>query len=230
MTTNIPHHVAIIPDGNRRWARGKGLPTIAGHQAGFEALVRIGQRARDMGIKVLTVWAFSTENWDRSQEEKSYLMKIFETMIDDNLKTALKDEIRIIHLGRKDRISSQLRDKIINAEDKTKGFTKYYLCIALDYGGRNEIVRALNNMRSTIGNSQITEDNLDQYLDTHELPYPNPDLIIRTGGEMRLSGFMPWQSQYSELIFVKKYLPDFTVNDFNNCIKEYNSRQRRYGK
>jgi len=228
---NIPSHVAIIPDGNRRWAKRKGLPTLAGHKKGFQRAIDIGKKARQMGIKILTLWAFSTENWQRSKEEVSYLMEIYKRLIDKYLKEALKEQIRIIHLGRKDRIDKILRGKIANAEEKTKKFNKYYLAVALDYGGKDEILRAAEKIRnSKFEIRKLTEQNLDQLLDTKDLPFPNPDLIIRPGGEQRLSGFLLWQSAYSELLFVKKYLPDFTVDDFEQCIKEYMHRQRRFGK
>ena len=227
----LPKHVAIIPDGNRRWAKEKGLPTLEGHKKGYQQAIEIGRRARRMGIKVLTLWAFSTENWERAKDEVGYLMNIFDFIIDQYLKEALKEKIRIIHLGRKDRINESLRNKIVNAEEKTKNFNKYYLAIALDYGGRDEILRAteqISNFKLKIKN--LSEEKFDCYLDTRDLPYPNPDLIIRPGGENRLSGFMLWQSQYSELVFIKKYFPDFTPDDFETCVKEYLDRQRRFGR
>ncbi|MFA6080809.1 MAG: polyprenyl diphosphate synthase [Patescibacteria group bacterium] len=222
---NIPNHVAIIPDGNRRWAKEKGKNTYDGHKKGFEQLIKIAKKARNLGIKVFTVWAFSTENWKRSKEEVNYLMKLYEIMLDRYLSEALKDKVRIIHLGRKDRINNNLRNKIIDVEGKTKKFDKSYLCIALDYGGRDEIVRGIRSSKSA-----IEELNFNQYLDTKDLPFPDPDLIIRTGGEQRISGFMLWQSQYSELVFEKKYLPDYSDKDFENTITEYSKRQRRFGK
>jgi len=224
MIKNIPNHIAIIPDGNRRWAKEKGLPTFEGHKKGFEALINIGKKTRELGIKILTVWAFSTENWKRSKEEISYLMNLYEIMLDKYLTEALREKIRIIHLGRKDRINKTLKNKIINIEEKTKNFTQYYLCIGLDYGGRDEIVRAIKK------SSNLSEDNFNQFLDTKDLPYPNPDLIIRTGGEKRLSGFLLWQCQYSELVFIDKYLPDFNNDDFEKIINDFSKRQRRFGK
>ena len=220
MNTNILNHVAIIPDGNRRWAKEKGKNTYEGHKKGFEQLIKITKKARSLGIKVFTVWAFSTENWKRTKEEVDYLMKLYEVMLDRYLKDALKDKVRIIHLGRKDRINYTLQNKIANIEEKTKKFDKNYLCIALDYGGRDEIDRAVSKGKN----------DFIQHLDTKDLPFPDPDLIIRTGGEQRLSGFMLWQSQYSELVFEKKYLPDYSEEDFGNTIKEFSERQRRFGK
>ncbi len=228
---NIPHHVAIIPDGNRRWAKERGLPTFEGHKRGYRVAIDIGKKARQMGIKVVTFWAFSTENWDRTSREVGYLMKIYEGLVDQYLKEALKEEIRIIHLGRKDRITKILRQKLDNAEKRTAHFSKYYLGVALDYGGRDDVVRAIrkiSNFQFPI--SKVDEDNLGQFLDTKDLPYPDPDLIIRPGGEQRISGLMIWQAAYAEYIFLNKYFPDFTPQDFENCITEYSARQRRFGK
>jgi len=219
----IPVHVALICDGNRRWAREKNLPTLKGHQKGFEQTIKIAKKARKMGVKIFTLWAFSTENWDRTKEEINYLMNLYEKMIDKYIKEALKEKIRLIHLGRKDRLRSSLLKKICEAEEKTKNFTKHYLCIGLDYGGRDEILRAINKVPE---NFKLIE----KQLDTKDLPQSDVDLIIRTGGEQRLSGFMLWQGAYAEYIFVKKYLPDFTENDFEKCIEEYSKRQRRFGK
>lgn len=234
----LPKHVVIIPDGNRRWAKEKGLPIFEGHRRGAELTTKLVRKARDLGIKVLSFWAFSTENWKRNQEEIGYLMKLFETLIEKNLKEALKEKTRIIHLGRKDRITDSLRKKIITAEEKTKDFSKYYLVIALDYGGRDEVLRAIKKItnhpsaRLRTGKSRIkniNENNFNQFLDTKDLPYPNPDLIIRTSGEQRTSGFMIWQAAYAEYIFVDKYFPDFPPRLFEECIKQFSQRQRRFG-
>ncbi len=224
----IPNHVAIIPDGNRRWARKHNLPVFIGHQKGFQSLKKIIKKSFQIGIKVVTIWGFSTENWKRDKEEIENLMKLFKKIIDFYLKEALKNQIRLIHLGRKDRLDKILIKKIIDAEEKTKKFNKNYLCIGLDYGGQDEILRAINQIIKTKINF-INEEVFNQYLDTKDLPYPYPDLIIRTSGEQRLSGFLLWQAVYSELIFVKKYLPEFTIKDFQNCIKEYSHRKRRFG-
>lgn len=250
--SNVPNHVAIIPDGNRRWAKERGLPTFEGHKKGFEQVQKLGKKAREMGIRILTIWAFSTENWQRSKEEVKYLMKLYELMIDSNLKEALREKIRIVHLGRKDRLSKNLKEKLIQAEEKTQKFDKYYLVIALDYGGRDEVLRALNkiqtsqfptnepdhrsvhgpipNESSGIRVSKLNQENINQFLDTKDLPYPNVDLVIRTSGEYRTSGFMIWQTTYSEYIFSHKYFPDFSVDDFEECIGEYQKRQRRFGR
>lgn len=222
-------HVAIIPDGNRRWAKQKGLPTIEGHRRGFEMIQKLAKYLRSIEVRILTVWAFSTENWTREKAEVDYLMGIYERWLDIDLKTALKEEIRIIHLGRKDRLKESLRKKLDEAEEKTKHFTKFYLGVALDYGGRDELLRATQKVL----NSQFdvhSEDDLKQFLDTKDFPHPDPDLIIRTSGEQRTSGFMSWQSAYSEYMFPPIHLPDFTVEELKKCIEEYQQRQRRFGK
>ena len=228
MKVNIPNHVAIIPDGNRRWAKQRHLTSFQGHQKGFDTLLEIGKKAREMGIKVLTIWAFSTENWQRSKGEVAYLMDLYEKMLDKFEKDALKEQIRIIHLGRKDRINKRLKNKIVKIEETTKKFNKSYLNIALDYGGRDEMIRAINKVKTQ--DNVFTQEQLSNNLDTQFLPYPDLDLIIRTGYEHRLSGFMLWQSQYSEIMFVDKYLPDFSALDFEKIINDFVNIKRRFGK
>ncbi len=216
-------HLAIIPDGNRRWAKAKSLPTLVGHQRGFDRANELVREAHNLGIKIVTIWAFSTENWKRAQEEVSYLMELYLKMIDRHLQEALEKSTRIIHLGRKDRINERLKNKIQEAESKTQDFSQNYLVIALDYGGRDEILRAIKK------NHNLTEENFFQSLDTKDLPYPEPDLIIRTSGELRMSGFMLWQSAYSEYYFSQKHFPDFSKEDLHQAISEYNQRKRRFG-
>lgn len=213
----IPNHIAIIPDGNRRWAKEKGLPTFEGHKKGLENIITLGKVLRKLNVKIFTVWGFSTENWKRTKEEVKYLMNLFKNIIDKYLKESLKNKTRLIHLGRKDRFNKILKNKIIEAEEKTKKFDKHYFCIALDYGGQDEIIRAIKKIKNT---KQITKEIFNNFLDTKDLPYPNPDLIIRTGKEKRLSGFMLWQSEYSELYFSKKYFPDFNENDLLKALND----------
>lgn len=231
MNDKIPVHVAIIPDGNRRWAKERGLPTLEGHRRGFDIAIKLSNKARELGVKILSLWAFSTENWDRTTQEVGYLMKLYEQMIDRQLKEAMKNHTRLIHIGRKDRISVSLKEKIVNAEGETSKFDNNYLIIALDYGGRDEIIRAINTIKDSKSNiGKIDEKNFNQFLDTRNLPQPDPDLIIRTSGENRWSGFMMWQSAYSEYMFIDKYFPDFTPQDLENCIIQFNQRNRRFGK
>ncbi len=226
----IPRHVAIIADGNRRWATEKGLPSFEGHRRGAENVKVLSRAAKKMGITVLTFWVFSTENWKRTVEEVGHLMKLFEVMIEGQIEEAIREKTRIIHLGRKDRIPHSLKNKIIEAEEKTKQFSEFYLAIALDYGGRDEIVRAVEQITKAQENITITEAMFDKALDTKDLPHPGPDLIIRTSGEYRMSGFMLWQSQYSEFMFCEKMFPDFNSDDLASSLREYKQRKRRFGK
>lgn len=230
-TLTVPKHVAIIPDGNRRWAKERHLPTLLGHKKGADRVIELSRKGRALGVKVMTFWGFSTENWSRSDKEVGYLMNLFDNLIDRYLDEALEEEVRIIHLGRKDRLHNKLREKINNAEERTKEFSKHYLAIALDYGGRDEVLRAVNKyLNDPAKESQLTAESFEKYLDTSSLPYPNPDLVIRTSGEHRTSGLMIWQAAYAEYIFLKEYFPDFTPALLENCIQEYGIRQRRYGK
>lgn len=228
---HLPNHIAIIPDGNRRWAKEKGLPSLEGHRSGVDAGLKIAQKIRDLEISTTTIWAFSTENWNRSEVEVTYLMRLYKRFIDENLKQALKDKVKIIHLGRKDRIPTALLEKIQNAEEKTKDFDRFYLNIALDYGGRNEIIRAMQKMSKEKADvNNIDETSFEHYLDTTNQPYPFPDLVIRAGGEIRTSGFMIWQAAYAEWIFLEKYFPDITEKDVEDAVIEYSKRQRRFGR
>ncbi len=228
---HIPNHIAVIPDGNRRWAKEHHLPSLEGHRRGFDVAIKIGRKIRAMGIHTLTMWAFSTENWNRSQEEISYLMKMYETFIEKNLKEAMREKIRIIHLGRRDRISKKLLERIQDSEGKTKNFKNYILNIAIDYGGRDEIIRGIHRMsEENINLNNLTIEQFNNFLDTANQPYPNPDLIIRTSGEQRTSGLMIWQAAYAEYIFLQKHFPDVNDRDIENAVSEYSRRQRRFGK
>ncbi len=225
------NHLAIIPDGNRRWAKGQGLPTFEGHRQGFETARKLVKYARTVGIHTLTLWAFSTENWERTKEEVGYLMRLYAEMTDKFLDEALKDEVRVVHLGRKDRIPGYLLEKVEKAEEQTKDFTQNILNVALDYGGRDEILRAIkkiNDERLTM--NELTEQKFENFLDTAGQPYPNPDLIIRTSGEQRISGFLTWQTAYSELLFINKHFPNMETSDIDHAIEEFTRRQRRFGK
>lgn len=224
------NHLAIIPDGNRRWAKARNLPTLEGHRRGFESARKVVKYSREVGIHTTTLWAFSTENWSRTNEEVSYLMKLYADMVDNFLNEALKDEVRIVHLGRKDRIPKFLLDKIKKSEEETKNFKKNILNIALDYGGRDDVIRAIKKANEQNKIEELTEENFGDFLDTTGQPYPSPDLIIRTSGEMRTSGFMIWQAAYAELLFVDKHFPDFDTSDIDFAIEEFANRQRRFGK
>lgn len=222
------NHIAIVPDGNRRWAKEKGLPSLEGHRKGFDIALDLAKQIRQMGVSTLTLWAFSTENWKRTVDEVSYLMGLYEILIDRCLKDAITDGVRVIHLGRKDRLPNGLLKKLIDAEEKTKNFDKYFLNIALDYGGRDEVERMIKKLQDS--KTPITKEEIEKKLDTGDQPFPEPEIIIRTSGEMRTSGFMIWQSIYSEWFFVDKYFPDLNIEDIEKIVDEYNSRQRRFGK
>jgi len=228
---DIPIHVAVIADGNRRWAKEHNLPTFEGHRRGFENIKGLSKQAKKLGIKIITFWVFSTENWKRAKEEVGYLMNLAELMIDVQIKEAIREETRIIHIGRKDRLAERLKRKIEQAEHKTKQFTKYYFVIALDYGGQDEIMRAVQKIVDEKRNDTLmTIEEINAHLDTAILPQPEPDLIIRTSGEARLSGFMTWQSAYSEYYFSPLLFPDFGPEDLEKAIVEYGERKRRFGK
>ncbi|MDC0449234.1 polyprenyl diphosphate synthase [bacterium] len=242
---NIPSHVAIIPDGNRRWAKDKGLPTLVGHKRGFDTANKDIDYAREIGIHTMTLWAFSTENWNRSKEEVDYLMNLYENNIEKNLEKAKKHKSRIVHLGRKDRIPESLRKLIEKAESETKDFDKHVLNIALDYGGHDEIVRAATKIAEDVQKGIITPQDISKevgkyknkypyylfknYLDTGDQTNPYPDLIIRTSGEQRFSGFLSWQLAYSEIYFAQVHMPDFGPKEFQKALDSFSNRERRFG-
>lgn len=226
----VPNHIAIVLDGNRRWARSKGLPTLEGHRRGFDASMKIAKATRSWGIHTFTVWGFSTENWDRSPEEISYLMKLYSRMLNVVKKEAKKDNIRFIHLGRKDRLSKNLVKYIINLEEETKNNKKHVFNVAIDYGGKNEIVRTTQKIiEAGIKPENLNEDLFSSYLDTGNQPYPYVDLFIRTSGEQRTSGLLPWQIAYAEFYFEPEHLPDFTPEKLKLAILDYSRRRRRFG-
>lgn len=241
-----PNHVAIIPDGNRRWAKARGLDTLAGHRKGLDRVVELVRASRDMGIHTMTLWAFSTENWHRSKGEVTYLMDLFTGMIDENLKEAHERQSKIIHLGRKDRIPKKLLEKIIKAERETADYSRHVLNVALDYGGHDEVLRAIKRLMEDASAADIRKNGFlyqslgtyhhkypiykfSQYLDTGNQPYPYPDLVIRTSGEQRTSGLMAWQLAYSEFYFEPKDFPDFTPVRLRKAVLDYAHRQRRFG-
>src|SRR3972149_11742456 len=228
--TKVPNHVAIIPDGNRRWARARGLNTLKGHKAGFERAVDIAKAARDIGIHTMTLWGFSTENWDRTEEEINYLMKLYHKLLDDYLKEAHKDKVRIHHLGRKDRLPTSLIKKIENAESETKNYSKYIANIGLDYGGQDDILRSVQTIiKAGIPAEKVDADLFTKYTDLHDQPYPYVDLMIRTSGEQRTSGFLLWQSAYTEYYWENDHFPDFTPEKLKDAVLDYNRRRRRFG-
>lgn len=231
MKNHSVQHIAIIPDGNRRWAKQKGVSSFIGHKKGAELAIKLARKIRKMGVSTLTFWAFSTENWNRSQDEIKYLIMLGEGFFDKISDEAIKERIRVTHIGRKDRLPKSLLDKIALIEEKTKGFTEYYLNIALDYGGRDEIVRAVQRLEKDRANVvALDEESFKQYLDTGDQPHPYPDIVIRTSGEFRTSGFLPWQTAYAEFFFVDKYFPDLSEADIDSVVANFSNRERRFGK
>jgi undecaprenyl diphosphate synthase len=228
--TKVPDHVAIIPDGNRRWARARNLHTFKGHKRGFERAIEVARAARNAGIHTMTLWGFSTENWDRSPEEIEYLMKLYETLIDDYLKDAHKEKVKIIHLGRKGRLPKSLVNKIKDAEKETKNYQKYVANIALDYGGHDDILRAVRAIiKDKVNEGEVDKKLLEKYIDTKNQPYPYVDLMIRTSGEQRTSGYLLWQSAYAEYYWESDHFPDFSPKKLEKAILDYSRRRRRFG-
>lgn len=222
------NHVAIIADGNRRWAKEKGITKKEGHSKAFlEVVPKITEKAFKNGLNTLTFWWFSTENWNREKEEVDDLIEIFQESIQKLLPIAQSSGARIVHLGRKDRLPENLREEMIKAETETKNNNSHFLFIALDYGGHEELERAAEKYKVSTAQGVSLKDFLDTAGST---PYPNPDILIRTSGEQRLSGFMPWQTVYTELFFIEDYFPAFTYDRLLSIVGEFAGRQRRYGK
>ena len=224
----IPTHVGLIMDGNGRWATQRGLPRLAGHKAGVENVKPTVLAAKKFGIKYLTFYAFSTENWKRPQDEVSGIMNLLSIFIDKEVNNLHKEGVRILHIGRRERLDQGLRKKIEGAIDLTKDNTTITVQMGLDYGGRDEITQAVRKIvTSGVTPEEVTEELISQNLYTAGIP--DPDLIIRTSGEMRTSNFLIWQSAYSEWIFPETYWPDFTEQVFWQMLVEYSRRDRRYG-
>lgn len=227
----VPYHLAIIIDGNRRWAKKRGLASFEGHKRGLEKVKEIGKWCKKKGVKILTLFAFSTENWSRPKMEINYLMKLFsQAFSKKNIQEIDREGIKIQVIGQKERLPYQLQEKIKRAEEITQDNREGILNLALSYGGRAEIVEALRKIMKMNPKppEKIDEELIEKNLWT--AGQANPDLIIRTGGEKRLSNFLLWQSAYSELYFSEKYWPDFTEKDLEEAFKEYSQRQRRFGK
>lgn len=232
---HIPKHVAIIMDGNGRWAKERGLPRNEGHRKGTSALEKIISHADKLGVEHLTVYAFSTENWKRPEEEVNGLMKLFNRYLDKQLKKVDKDNHRFNVVGDLDSeyIPKELKEKILLLQEKTKNKPGMYFHMAFNYGGRDEIVRACKKMAQQVASGALKEEDINEelvsnYMDTKGIP--DPDLMIRTSGEVRTSNFLPWQLTYSEFYFTLCLWPDFTPAEFDKAIDIFNQRQRRFGK
>lgn len=220
-------HIAIIMDGNRRWAKEKKLPTAMGHKKGVDALKNIMRACDDFGIKYLTVYAFSTENWNRKPEEVNFLMDLLGQTLRDELKEMHENNVVISFIGDITKLSKKLQEILANAVETTKNNTGVNLQIAFNYGSRAEIASAVQKIVDS-GEKNITEDLISKNLYTSNIP--DPDLLIRTGGEMRISNYLLWQIAYSEIIIVNDFWPDFGKEHLANCITEFNNRNRRWGK
>jgi undecaprenyl diphosphate synthase len=224
-----PQHVAIIMDGNGRWAKKHHLPRLAGHKAGGENIHPVVKIFANYGVKYLTLYMFSTENWKRPRIEVAGLLSLLAKKIDQETQAFHQENIRLVHLGRLDRLSQKLRGKVEAAVELTKNNTGLTLCLAFDYGGRDEIVQAARHITgSSSSGDNVDESVFAQYLYTTGIP--DPDLLIRTGGESRLSNFLLWQAAYSELYFTPVLWPDFGHKDVEEALSEYKRRQRRFGK
>ena len=226
---NLPQHIAIIMDGNRRWARKKGLAIIKGHRRVAEELIEeLADHCIKKGIGYLTLWAFSTQNWNRNLVEVRLMMDLFREMLDKNTKQLHQKGIKIKTIGDLSRFDQDIRQKIKRGVEKTKQNQNLTLTFALNYGGRDELLRAVSQVNKLPSRAKITQEIITQNLDTANLP--DPDLIIRPGGEKRLSGFLTWQSEYSELYFSDVLMPDFGTTELDKALAEYQHRQRRFGK
>jgi len=228
-TNYPPQHVAIIMDGNGRWAKERGLPRLAGHEAGGKNIRPVVKIFTDHGVRYLTLYTFSTENWNRPRAEVAGLISLLAKRLDQETQAFHQENVRLVHLGRLDRISQKLREKVQAAVELTKNNTGLTLCLAFDYGGRDEIIQATRRIASAgIPGDNIDENVFARYLYSTDIP--DPDLFIRTGGESRLSNFLLWQAAYSELYFTPVLWPDFGHKEIEEALSEYKRRQRRFGK
>lgn len=232
----MPRHVAIIMDGNGRWAKNKGLPRLAGHNAGMKAMKKIVDHSDKLGIRYLTVYAFSTENWKRSIAEVSGIFKLLVAYVNSDLKGLIENNVRVTVLGDYTSLPDDAVKSLEKTLESTKGNTGLQFNIALNYGGRDELKKAVQQIacrvkEGRIAPEDITEDTVAEYLYTGKAynDVPDPELIIRTSGELRLSNFLLWQSAYSELVFPDVMWPDFTPEEYEKAIEDYQSRERRFG-
>ena len=231
-STRIPLHIAIIMDGNGRWAQKRGLPRTFGHKAGAEVLREILTDAAEIGVKVLTAYAFSTENWRRPSEEVSFLMELFSTYLDNEVDRLVEKQVRLRFIGNRQRLGVELQRRIESAEQKTAQGTGIELNLAVDYGGRAEIVHAARSLMQDVLDKQLCIDEIDEAQLAKRLftgNQPDPDLLIRPGGDMRISNFLLWQLAYAELWVTDTLWPDFTPQHFRQAIFAYQQRERRFG-
>lgn len=233
MTINTCNHIAIIMDGNRRWAQKKGLPKIMGHKKGAENVIKITRAMKDSGVKYLTLYAFSTENWQRSDDEVSALMQLLREYLNKELKEIMNNNVRILFIGEREMLDADIQDRMRRIEEESAHNNDLTLCIALSYGSRQEIVSATKKIAQMVEDkkinvSQITPEILSSCLYTADIP--DPDILIRTSGEQRISNYLLWQIAYTELFFSDTLWPDFGTEELCQIIDKFNSRERRYGK
>ncbi len=227
-TANFPLHVAIIMDGNGRWAKARHRPRVFGHQQGVKTVRRIVEDAADLGIKYLTLYSFSTENWNRPKAEVSALFHLLKQYVDDDLESLDENNVRVRILGDRAGLREDLLSVINKVETRTQGNSEFYLNIAFNYGGRDEILRAVRRAaQDGVDMETLCEDELSSRLDTASLP--EPDLVIRTSGEKRISNFLLWQAAYAEFVFTDVLWPDFSRDDLESAISEFQGRERRFG-
>ncbi len=235
MTSSNPHHVshiAIIMDGNGRWAKERGLPRAEGHRAGAESIREVTEACIELGVKYLTLYAFSSENWNRPQNEVDALMKLLDRFLDDKASELDRQNIRLVAIGDLDRLPAATRNRLDRIQAQTQNHQTMTLVLALSYGAREEITAAVRSIARAAVAGEITPDQIDGELIARHLytkDIPDPDLLIRTSGEMRLSNFLLWQISYSEIVIVKKMWPDFRQGDLFAAVDEYKSRHRRFG-
>ena len=228
----MPRHIAIIMDGNRRWAKARGKNASFGHKEGAKTLEKIVRYANKIGLEYITVYAFSTENWKRAEDEVSALMMLLQNYLDDYSKRADTETIRVKILGDISALSEGMQKSIKKCMERTKDNTGVTFNIALNYGGRDEIVKAIKQIASDVKQNKISIDDIDEQMVSDKLytkGQPDPDLLIRTSGELRLSNFLPWQLVYSEFLFIDKNWPDFEEKDLDDAIIEYQKRTRKFG-
>ena len=223
----LPQHVAVIMDGNGRWAKNQGLPRTNGHKEGLNTAKRIVACAAALGIKYITLYTFSTENWKRAQEEVGYLMSLIRNHLRAEFEFYKKNGIRIDHIGDLDGLPKDVQKEILNAKEDTKDFTGTTCVLAINYGGRDELVRAFKKIAKSTESDKITEELISKNLDGNQLP--DVDLMIRTGGEQRLSNFLLWQCAYAEFVFTPTLWPDYQEDEFLQNIYEFQKRNRRFG-
>lgn len=228
----MPTHIAIIMDGNRRWAKAKGKPANFGHKEGAKTLEKIVRYANKIGLEYITVYAFSTENWKRAEEEVKALMFLFQSYLNDYAKRADSENIKVQFLGDKTALSKQMQKSMKDCIERTKNNTGVTFNIAINYGGRDELIHAIKNIATQVKEESLQIEDIDEKVISQNLytqNMPDPDLLIRTSGEMRLSNFLLWQVAYSEFLFVDKNWPDFSEEDLDYAIEVYKSRYRKFG-